>query len=114
VVRRGILDEIITMLNAYVVAGIVAAVLLALGLSRLIGRRREELVSFANDREEQLTLRLATMLRCSPVQALPWLRKELEFASDQTDENLLKRAAYHFRRDQPETTCSMWRDRSPG
>jgi hypothetical protein len=102
------------MPNALVVAGMVAAVVLALGLMHFVGRRREEPVSFASEREEQLTRKLAATLGCSPARALPWLRKELQIAPDQTDENLLKRAAYHYRRSQPDAPCPVWRAGKPG
>jgi hypothetical protein len=102
------------MPNALVVAGMVAVVVVALGLVRLVGRRREEPVGFAGEREEQLTRKLAAMLGCPLAQALPWLRKELRIAPDQTDDNLLKRAAYHYRRDQPDAPCPVWRAGKPG
>ena len=102
------------MSNAFVVAGVVAAVLLALGLAQFKARRREEPVAYANEREERLTRRLAATLGCSDASAHPWLRKELEIAPDQTDYNLLKRAAYHFRRDQPDVPCPTWRGGRPG
>jgi hypothetical protein len=102
------------MPNALVVAGMIAVVALALGLAHFVGRRRQEPVRFANEREERLTKKLAATVGCSPVQAHPWLRKELEIAPDQTDDNLLKRAAYHYRRNQPDAPCPVWRAGKPG
>jgi hypothetical protein len=103
------------MSNVWVAAAIVAGVVLALALAQLVGRRREEPVAFADEREERLTNQLAATLGCSPAQALPSLRQELHLAPGQSDETLLKRAAYHFRRNMPEgTTCGVWRDRAPG
>ncbi|HVL15765.1 MAG TPA: hypothetical protein VM529_24550 [Gemmata sp.] len=102
------------MSNAFVVAGMLAVVLVALGLARLAARRREEPVDYANEREERLTRRLAATLGCTAAGAHLWLRKELEISPDQTDDNLLKRAAYHFRRDQPDAPCPTWRGGRPG
>jgi hypothetical protein len=104
------------MPNAYLVAGLVAAVLFTLGLfglAHFLGRRGDEPVQFANDREERLTRRVAEMLRCSLAQALPWLRKELQIAPDQTDDHLVNRAAYHYRRSQPDEPMMVWRDCGP-
>ena len=102
------------MPNALVVAGMIAAVVLALGLAHFVARRREEPVKFGSEREERLTKKLAALVGCSPAQAHPWLCKELEIAPDQTDDNLLKRAAYHYRRNQPDAACPVWRGGRPG
>ena len=102
------------MPSAFVVAGTIGVVVIALGLAHFVGRRREEPVTFASAREERLTKRLAGMLACSLAQAHPWLCKELRIAPDQTDENILKRAAYHFRRNQPDAPCPVWRGGRPG
>src|SRR5262249_51125106 len=99
------------MPSPWIIAAIPGVVILALVL--LMSRRRE-VIDFANDREEQLTRKLAQLVGCDLAQALPSVRKELELAPGQSDETLLKRAAYHYRRDMPEKTCSVWRDRTPG
>ena len=74
----------------------------------------EVLQGFASEREERLTKQLAATVGCSPAQAHVWLSKELAIAPDQTDENLLKRAAYHYRRNQPDAPCPVWRAGKPG
>jgi hypothetical protein len=99
------------MPNAFLVAGMIAAVVVALALVHLFGRRRDEPVSFADEREETLTRQLAAMVGCSPARALPWVRKEMQIAPNQTDDNLVKRAAYQYRRSQPDATCAVWRNR---
>jgi hypothetical protein len=102
------------MSNVWLVAAVVAGVVLALALARSAGRRREEPVAFADEREERLTNQLAATLGCSAAQALPSMRQELRLAPGQSDETLLKRAAYHYRQNLPEGTCGVWRDRAPG
>ena len=42
------------------------------------------------------------------------VRRELELAPTQSDDTLVKRAAYHYRQELPERTCQVYRDRAPG
>jgi len=94
----------------------VAAVgVIALSVYLLVPRNQKTEITFANDREERLTHKLAEMLGCSVADALPTVRREIELSPKQTDETLLKWAAYHYRQQQPEkTSCSVFRDRAPG
>lgn len=100
------------MPTVWVLAALPAFVVLGLWVFHL--RRRTEVVTFGSAREERLTRTLAQSLGCDPAAALPAVRKELDYSPGQSDETLLKRAAYHYRRDRTERTCSAWRDRVPG
>jgi hypothetical protein len=91
----------------------VFAAAIALG-GLYILKRRPEPLCFANDQEERLTRRLAQDLGCSLGQALPAIRHEVELAPHQSDETLLKRAAYHYRQSIPERTCNVYRDKVRG
>ena len=71
-------------------------------------------LTFESERDERLTRLLSQTLRCSLAAALSSLRTELRIAPDQTDETLLKRATYHYRRNLPEGSCSVYRDAKPG
>ena len=42
------------------------------------------------------------------------IREDLRIAPNQTDGTIVKRAAYHFRRNLPEGSCSVYRDPKPG
>jgi hypothetical protein len=94
--------------------GIAAAVVGVAGLGVFLLRPRPRQVDFASGREEELTRRLAGKLRCELAHALPPVRAELQIAPDQTDETILKRAEYHYRRNLPDTPCGVWRDRGAG
>jgi hypothetical protein len=111
------------MPDVWVSVAVAAAIALALGLTLVArrtrgagGRSRPEphTPGAADGREERLARRLALLVGCSSAQALPAVRREIEFAPGQTDETLLKRAAYHYRRDLPERSCPVYRDRAPG
>jgi hypothetical protein len=72
-------------------------------------------VAFANEREERLTRKLVRQLGCPLWAALEVVRKEIEIAPTQSDETILKRAAYHYRQNLPEPgQCRVYRDRAPG
>jgi hypothetical protein len=79
----------------------------------LLTRRPKPLV-FANPREERLTRKMARIVGCSLGQALPAVRREVDLAPSQSDETLVKRAAYHYRQELPETSCPVYRDKAPG
>lgn len=100
------------MSESWLPLAVVAAAIAFGGLYFLT--RRPEPLSFANDQEERLTCRLAQELGCSLHQALPAIRHEVELAPHQSDETLLKRAAYHYRQAIPERTCQIYRDRARG
>jgi hypothetical protein len=91
-----------------------AAVPLALGLALLARRRKEAPAAFTGGREEGLARRLAREVGCTPGQALPAVRRELGIAPHLPDGVLLKRAAYHYRRELPEKGCRVYRDRATG
>ena len=86
---------------------------LAAGGLYLLSRSATPMV-FANAREERLTRRLARSVGCTLAQALPAIRREVDIAPSQSDDTLVKRAAYHYGRDIPEAPCSVYRDRAPG
>jgi hypothetical protein len=93
-----------------------AAALAAFVLVRLFWRprRRAEALPFADEREERLTLEVARRVGCAPAQALPAVRREIGYSPHQSDETLVKRAAYHYRQEQPERTCHTYEDRVRG
>jgi hypothetical protein len=71
-------------------------------------------VRFANEREERLTRRLVGQLGCPLPTAHAAVRRELGIAPTESDETILKRAAYHYLRNQPEPgACGVYRDRAP-
>ena len=69
---------------------------------------------FANPREEQLTHKLARAVGCSLAQALRAVQREVKIAPNQSDQTLLKRAAYHYRQELPERACPVYRDKAKG
>ncbi len=97
-----------------VMVAVAAVVVGGAGLGVFLFRPRAVPVSFAGEREERLTRRLAVAVRCDLDQALPSVREELRIAPDQPDETILKRAEYHYRRNVTDTPCGVWRDRAPG
>lgn len=94
--------------------GVLLGVVIGLCLYLTFGRR-EGPVTFASARERRLSLRLAAEVGCPLEVAHDYVRRELELAPSQPDDTILKRAAYHYRRNLPEPgTCRTFRDRSPG
>src|SRR4051794_39730547 len=75
--------------------GLVAGVLFVAGLVVWALRPGAAPVAFADEREERLTRKLAALVGCPLGHALPSVRQEIRIAPDQSDETLLKRAAYH-------------------
>ena len=76
--------------------------------------RRPRQVNYADERERRLTEAVAQMVGCDPARALPAVRREVDLSPIQADEVLIRRAAYHYRQDQPAVTCQTYRDRVPG
>lgn len=76
--------------------------------------RREVPFVFKDPREEALTRGLAKMVGCSLGQALTFVQREIDFAPTQSDDTILKRAAYHYRQELPEKTCQVYRERTTG
>jgi len=70
--------------------------------------------ALGNERDGELARRLAGKVGCAPAQVLPAIRREIEIAPGQSDETILKRAEYHYRRDLPETSCPAYQDRGVG
>ena len=92
-------------------AGAVGAIVATLILRK---RKPKSVIAFADPREERLARQVARSVGCLPEDALPAVRRELEYSPGQSDDTLVKRAVYHYRQDVPERTCSTWRDASPG
>jgi len=92
------------------------AIAVAVGLVAVLylWNRRQEPIVFANEREEGLTRKLAQNAGCSLPKALAAVQHEIDIAPTQSDETLLKRAAYHYRQKLPEKTCQVYRDRVRG
>ena len=101
------------MLDAWIPLLLIGAPVAAAGLY-LLTRSSSKAVVFADPREERLTRELAQIVGCSLAQALPAIRKEMDLAPGQPDETLIKRAAYHYRQEQPVATCSTYRDKVRG
>jgi hypothetical protein len=87
----------------WVLLTVAASALAAGGWSLLV--RRLKPVAYADPREERLTLALARVVGCPPREALEAVRREIDLAPGQSDETLIKRAAYHYRQDLPEKSC---------
>src|SRR5438105_4564691 len=98
------------MPQAWVPLLIPVAALAAAGLY-LLGRWSKPLC-YANSREERLTRKLARVVGCSLEQALPAIQREVNIAPNQSDETLVKRAAYHYRQELPERFCPVYRDQA--
>jgi hypothetical protein len=87
--------------------------IVGVGLYFLFGRG--ETVVFNDEREEQLTKQLADRLGCSWGIALGFVRREIELAPKESDQTILKRAEYHYRRNLPESgLCGTYRNRTRG
>jgi len=65
-------------------------------------------------RDGQLAVRMARTVGCTPAEALPAVRHELDLSPGQTDDVILKRAAYHYRNALPERPRVCYRDRARG
>lgn len=100
------------MTEVWVLLTVVAVAVVGLGL--YFRPRKPMPMLFADAREEQLTLQVARSVGCSPAEALPAVRREIDLAPNQSDDTLAKRAAYHYRQNQPVTTCRVYRDTAPG
>ena len=95
----------------------VIAVLLAVGVvlvALYLRTRGPRPVDFRDEREERLARRTAREVGGSVAGVLSAVRRELELAPTQSDDTLVKRAAYHYRQELPERTCQVYRDRAPG
>jgi hypothetical protein len=71
-------------------------------------------LTFADEREERLTRRLAREVGCPLAAGLPAVRRELELAPSLPDDTLVKRAVYHYRREMPDAPCPVFRGSRPG
>jgi len=71
-------------------------------------------VAFASEREETLAKRVASTVRCALPDALAAVRKELQFAPNQSDDVIAKRAAYHYDREHPAEHRVTYCDRVRG
>ena len=94
--------------------GVLIGAVVGLGLYFTFSRR-DAVLAFTDEREERLTHKLAEQLRCPLDAALDAVRHEIAIAPNQTDETILKRAAYHYRQSLPDSgPCRVYRDRAPG
>jgi len=100
------------MSDAWVTLTIIAIAVVAASLYLLT--RRPKPIVFANPREELLARKLTRVVRCPLAQAQSVIRQEIEIAPIQSGETLLKRAAYHYRQELPETSCPVYPDEVPG
>jgi hypothetical protein len=101
------------MADAWLPLTLGAAAFAAVGLY-LFTRRPSQPIAYADPREERLTRKLAQTVGCSLAQALPAVRREIDLAPAQSDETLLKRAAYHYRQELPEAPCRVYQDKVKG
>ena len=105
------------MSDLWIVVGVAAAVAVGLGLAvrALRAKGPGPACEFpADSREGGLAVRLARMIGCTPPEALPAVRNELDLSPAQADEVILKRAAYHYRQALPERPRGVYRDRVRG
>ena len=102
------------MSEVLVIPVVCVAAIVGFGILLYLCLGRERPVEFADEREERLTRALSRMVGCDLAGALPWVRQEIQIAPSQSDDALLKRAAYHYRREVPDRPCPLYRDRTPG
>jgi hypothetical protein len=69
---------------------------------------------FENDREEQLTRRVAAQVKCPLGAALESVRQELDYSPGQSDDVLVKRAVYHYNQAHPAEHKVTYCDRIRG
>lgn len=88
----------------------------AAGIAALFAllRPRQVVLNFLDEREERLTRRLAREVGCPLAAGLPAVRRELQLAPSLSDDTILKRAVYHYRRDMPDAPCPVFRSSRPG
>lgn len=98
-----------------ILAGVVGVLGLGLVLRAVRIREPESPCPFVPEgREGDLAVRLAKMVGCAPPRALAAVRHELDLAPTQSDEVILKRAAYHYRNGLPERERPAYRDAVKG
>lgn len=104
------------MSELWIIGGLAAVAALGLGLAGWARRPRPTTTCelLPEGRDGQLAVRLARMVGCSPFEALPAVRHELDLAPTQADDVILKRAAYHYRTNLPERPPAIYRDRVRG
>ena len=93
---------------------LVIAVVAAVAGGVYLATRRSKPMVYLSPREQRLTGAMARVVGCSLAEALPAIQRELEIAPNQSDETLVKRAAYHHRQELPAATCQVYRDRAAG
>jgi hypothetical protein len=108
----GAISDIVNMRELWIVAAVCGVI--GLAACRVLLARRPEVIDFRDDREEQLTRRLAQAVGCTLADAQSAIQRELRIAPDQLDETILKRARYHYQREVPDRPCGVFRDRAPG
>jgi hypothetical protein len=105
------------MSDLWIVVGVAAAAVVGLGLVGRARRARDAgpAGEFVPDgRDGRLAVRLSRTVGCTPLEALPAVRHELGLSPTQTDDVILKRAAYHYRNALPERPRAAYRDRVRG
>lgn len=102
------------MAETWIVAAFAAGLAVAGILYQFLRRPAVTEPAFSDPREERLARRLAKTVGCSPAQAAPAVRTEIEYSPNQPDDTLFKRALYHYRQNQPEKTCGVYRDQTRG
>ncbi len=104
------------MPELWIIAGVVIVV--GVGLAIRLNRARPagptECAFVPEGREGELAVQLARTVGCTPLLALDAVRHELDLAPAQTDEVILKRAAYHYRTNLPEREPPKYRDKVRG
>lgn len=105
------------MSEPWIFVGAALAVAVGLGLAVRALRPRpteSECELLPEGREGELAARLARTVGCTPLEALPAVRQELDLSPSQADDVILKRAAYHYRMNLPERSPAAYRDRVKG
>ena len=101
------------MSEPWIFVGVAAAVAGGLGLAVRARRPRdsgETCELLPEGRDGELAAQLAQIVGCTPLQALPAVRHELDLSPSQADDVILKRAAYHYRMNLPERSPAAYRD----
>ena len=105
------------MSEPWIFVGVAMAAIVGLGLAVRALRPRETQSAcelLPEGREGELATRLARTVGCTPLEALPAVRHELDLSPGQADDVILKRAAYHYRMNLPERSPAAYRDRVKG
>src|SRR5262245_29367413 len=100
------------MSNEAVLSAIIVGALAGIAFHLLF--RRPRAAAFTTSRGERLARRVCEIAGCALNESQQAVQRELDIAPTQSDEVIVKRAVYHYRRDLPEPYMGGFRDTAPG